>query len=70
MANEFFKAIDATINFVPDSVGFVEQLIIRNNGQSWDAKKLKDETPVKVNPDIFDKLTGEYNLGNNYSAPV
>jgi len=69
--NEFYlKAMDAKIKFVTDTSGVVEHLIQYQSGQPFEAKKLIDEAPVKVNPDFFVNLTGKYDLGNNYVIEV
>ena len=70
-ANEFyFKAMNAKIKFVSDTSSIVDRLIQYQDGVSFEASRLKDEVPVKVNPDIFDKLTGKYDFGNNYVIEI
>lgn len=70
-ANEFFfKAMNAKIKFVIDTFSVVERLIQYQNGVSFEANRLKDEIPVKINPDFFDKLTGKYDLANNYVIEI
>jgi CubicO group peptidase (beta-lactamase class C family) len=69
--DEFYiKAMEAKIKFIVDSSGAVTHLIHYQEGQQIEARKLKDEIPVNVNPDIFDKLTGKYDLGNNYVVEI
>lgn len=69
--NEFyFKARNAKIKFVTDSSSKVDRLFQYQNGEFFEAARLKDETPVKVNPDFFDKLTGKYDFGNNYVIEI
>ncbi|MFZ4523162.1 MAG: hypothetical protein ACOYNC_15735, partial [Bacteroidales bacterium] len=69
--NEFyFKARNAKIKFVSDTSSFVDRLFQYQNGEFFEATRLKDETPVKINPDFFDKLTGKYDFGNNYVIEI
>jgi len=68
--NEFYwKVVDATVKFVTDEKGNVTHAIHNQNGSQFDAMKLKDETPVSVNPGIFDKYVGRYNVAD-YSTLV
>ncbi len=70
-ANEFyFKTMNAKIKFVSDTSSIVERLIQYQDGVSFEANRLKDEMPVKINPDFFDKLTGKYDFGNNYAIEI
>ena len=70
-ANEFyFKAMNAKIKFVSDTSSIFERLIQYQDGVSFEANRLKDEKPVKINPDFFDKLTGRYDFGNNYVIEI
>ncbi|MEI7983337.1 MAG: serine hydrolase [Bacteroidota bacterium] len=69
--NEFsFKARNAKIKFVSDTSSKVDRLFQYQDGQFFEATRLKDETPVKINPDFFDKLTGKYDFGNNYVIEI
>jgi len=69
--NEFyFKARNAKIKFVPDTSSIIDRLFQYQNGEFFEATKLKDETPVKINPDFYDKLTGKYDFGNNYVIEI
>jgi len=69
--NEFyFKARNAKIKFVTDTSSIVDRLFQYQNGEFYEATRLKDETPVKINPDFFDKLTGKYDFGNNYVIDI
>jgi CubicO group peptidase (beta-lactamase class C family) len=69
--DEFYlKAMEAKIKFVVDSPGTVTHIIHYHEGQQIEARKLKDEISISVNPDIFDKLTGKYDLGNNYIVKI
>ena len=69
--NEFyFKARNAKIKFVSDTSSKVDRLFQYQNGEFFEASRLKDEIPVKINPDFFDKLTGKYDFGNNYVIEI
>ena len=69
--NEFyFKARNAKIKFVSDTSLIVDRLFQYQDGLFFEATRLKDETPVKINPDFFDKLTGKYDFGNNYVIEI
>jgi len=69
--NEFyFKARNAKIKFVTDTALKVDRLFQYQNGEFYEATRLKDETTVKINPDFFDKLTGKYDFGNNYVIEI
>ena len=69
--NEFyFKARNAKIKFVSNKSSIVDRLFQYQGGSFFEATKLKDETPVKINPDFFDKLTGKYDFGNNYIIEI
>ena len=69
--NEFyFKARNAKIKFVSDTSSIVDRLFQYQDGLFFEATRLKDETPVKINPDFFDKLTGKYDFGNNYVIEI
>ena len=69
--NEFyFKPMNAKIKFVTDTSSIVDRLFQYQDGAVYEAARLKDETPVKINPDFFDKLTGKYDFGNNYVIEI
>ena len=69
--NEFyFKARNAKIKFVTDTFSKVDRLFQYQDGQFFEASRLKDETPIKINPDFFDRLTGKYDFGNNYTIEI
>lgn len=64
--NEFYwKVVDANVTFVADEKGNVTHVIHHQNGRQFDANKLTDETPVVVDPAVFDKYIGKYDAGNN-----
>ena len=69
--NEFyFKNRNAKIKFVTDTSSKVDRLFQYQCGSFFEATRLKDETPVNINPDFFDKLTGKYDFGNNYVIEI
>jgi len=69
--NEFyFKTRNAKIKFVTDTSSKVDRLFQYQNGEFYEATRLKDETPVNINPDFFDKLTGKYDFENNYVIEI
>jgi len=69
--NEFyFKARNAKIKFVTNRSAIVDRLFQYQGGSFFEATRLKDETPVNINPDFFDKLTGKYDFGNNYVIEI
>ena len=69
--NEFnWKVVEAKVKFVTDDKGNVTNVIHYQGGQEIVAKKLKEETPVTVNPSIFDKYIGKYDLGNQVFIEV
>jgi hypothetical protein len=61
----FWKVADANVTFVMDEKGDVTHAIHQQNGGQFDAKRLPDETPVVVDPAVFDKYVGKYDAGNN-----
>lgn len=61
--NEFFwKVVDAQVTFVRDESGKVTHILHHQSGNVIKAPKLKEETPIKVDPKILDAYVGEYNL--------
>ena len=61
----YWKVVDASVTFATDEKGIVTQAIHNQNGRQFEAKKLADETPVVVDPAVFDKYIGKYDAGNN-----
>jgi hypothetical protein len=59
----YWTVVDARVKFVTDEKGNVTKAIHYQNGSELEAMKLKDESPVKVNPVIFDKYVGKYDAG-------
>ena len=69
--NEFnWKVVEAKVKFVTDENGNVTNVIHYQGGQQIVAKKLMDEIPLKVNPAVFDKYVGKYDLGNSMVVEV
>ena len=59
--DEFYcKEVDVKMKFVTYEKGKVIYGIFNQNGQQIEAKKLIDETPVNVDPAVFDKYIGKY----------
>jgi hypothetical protein len=61
----YWKVVDARVKFVTDEKGNVTNVIHYQNGTQFEAMKLKDETPVAINPAVFDKYIGKYDAGEN-----
>ncbi|WP_321517398.1 serine hydrolase [uncultured Bacteroides sp.] len=61
-----WKVVEASIKFIKDERGNVTHAIHHQGAQQIEANKLKDENPVAINPSVFDKYVGKYDLGNNY----
>lgn len=59
----YWKVVDARVKFVTDEKGIVTNVIHYQNGTQFKAMRLKDETPVAVNPAVFDKYIGKYDAG-------
>jgi CubicO group peptidase (beta-lactamase class C family) len=69
--NEFhWKVVEASIKFIRDQDGKVTHAIHNQGGQQLEAKKLEEETPVEVDPQIFDKYTGKYDYGNYFFITI
>jgi len=60
-----WKVVEAKIKFVSDEKGAVTHAIHFQGGQQIEVAKLKDEMPVAVNPTMFEKYTGKYDVGSN-----
>lgn len=65
-ADEFFwKVVDARIKFFKDDNGVMTHATLFQNGQELNAKKLKEDTVVNINPAILDIYTGKYQYKPN-----
>lgn len=63
--NEFFwKVVDAQITFVRNENGEVAYAIHRQNGIEFQAPKMEEETPAKIDPTIYDQYVGQYKFPN------
>jgi hypothetical protein len=56
--------LDAKVQFVNEGKGGVDQLFFFIDTQKFHAKKMIDEAPVEVDPAIFERYVGKYNLGD------
>ena len=64
--NEFFwKVVDARVKFVKNENGEVTHALFTQNGQEINAKKLKEDSIVKVNPALMDNYTGKFKFIND-----
>jgi hypothetical protein len=61
----YWDVVDARVKFVTDEKGNVTNAIHYQNGTQFEAMKLKDETPVTVDPEVFNKYVGKYSVENN-----
>lgn len=66
----YWKVVDARVKFVTDDKGNVTHVIHYQNGNQFEAMKLKDEKPVAVNPAVFDKYTGKFNVDENMAVQI
>jgi hypothetical protein len=66
----YWKVVDARVRFITDGNGNVTSVIHNQNGSQFEAMKLKDETPVAVNPAVFDKYVGNYDAGDNNTVII
>ena len=63
---KFFSKTDTQITFEKDTSGKVDQLIFRTpDGMVLAAPRAKDLAEVKVDPAIYDRLTGKYDCGDS-----
>lgn len=69
--NEFyFKPQNAKIKFATDTSSIVDRLLQYQDGEFFEASKLKDEVVIQINPAFFDRLTGKYDCGNNFVIEI
>lgn len=66
----YWKVVEARIKFVMDDAGNVTGAVHYQNGQELKVKRLKDEVPVAVNPAVFNKYIGKYDLGNQFFLEI
>jgi len=65
-----WKVVEASIKFITDEKGNVTHVVHHQNGQQFEAKKLKVEIPVSIESVLFNKYVGKYDMGNNYIIVV
>jgi len=65
-----WKVVEAKVKFVTDEKGMVTHAIHNQNGTRIEARRLQDPTPVKVDPAVFDKYVGKYDVGGNFIIEV
>ncbi|MDP4227831.1 MAG: DUF3471 domain-containing protein, partial [Bacteroidota bacterium] len=65
-----WKVVEAKVKFFPNEQGNVTHLIHYQGSQEINALKLKEETPVSVDPSIFIKFEGKYDIGKNILVSI
>lgn len=58
----FWKVVDAQVQFVRNSEGEVTHAAHTQGGQTFEAPRMKDETPADIDPALFKKYVGSYEL--------
>ena len=58
----FWKVVDAQITFVRDKSGKVTHVIHKQGGNEFEAPKVEEKEPVKVDPAILDDYVGQYDF--------
>lgn len=72
----FLKVVDAQITFVGEGEGPATSIVLHQNGADRPAKRIGDAPPVKehrevaVDPKIFDRYVGKYQLAPNFVLTV
>ncbi len=66
----YWKVVDANVTFVTNTQGIVTHAVHNQNGMQFEARKLPDEKPVNVDPAVFDKYVGRYDIGNGNFAVI
>lgn len=61
----FWKVVDAKIKFIKGENGAVTHGHFVQGGFSIDAKKIKDEVIVSIDPNLYNVYAGKYDYGNN-----
>ncbi|MEO6330708.1 MAG: serine hydrolase [Ginsengibacter sp.] len=56
----FWKVVEAKIKFFKDEKGEISHATLFQNGQEINAKKLKEEAVINIDPSILDNYTGKY----------
>lgn len=58
----FWKVVDAQVKFVRNENGTVIHAIHHQGGREIIAPKLKDETTIQLDPELYDLYVGQYDL--------
>ena len=58
----FWKVVDATMKFMKNEKGEVTHAIFRQNGQTLNVAKLKEETIITIDPAVLDVYAGKYKM--------
>jgi len=76
----FYKVVDAQITFKTDNQGRATELILHQNGQDMPAKRIEGDAPptmpskehkeIAVDPNLFDKYAGRYQLAPDFILTV
>jgi CubicO group peptidase (beta-lactamase class C family) len=71
----FVKAFDAQLEFNKDATGKVSSVTLYQAGKTTPAKKISSELPrartaVQINPVLYDRYTGEYELSPGFIITV
>jgi CubicO group peptidase (beta-lactamase class C family) len=66
----YVKGAETTFKFVIDTSGVDSYVIQYQGGQQSEIKKMKDETPISINPDVFVRLIGKYDFGGNFVVEI
>jgi CubicO group peptidase (beta-lactamase class C family) len=60
----FWKVVDARIKFFKNEKGEITHSVLYQNGQELQAKKLKEEKVIEINPVLLDAYTGKYKFND------
>ena len=71
----FIVEVDAQVSFVREANGAVNRLVLHQNGQDQEAKRIKEYTPkthteITVDPKIFEAYAGRYELAPNFFLDI
>ncbi len=73
----FYKVVDAQVTFETNSQGRATDLILHQNGMNQRAKRIEGEAPppkehkqIAVDPKIFDRYVGRYELAPSFILTV
>lgn len=61
----FWKVVEARIKFVPDENGVVNLAEFSQNGQTFNVKKLKEDSIVTIDPVLLEPYTGKYKFSES-----